>query len=62
MTKTKRTLALRRRAIRKALLGSLLIAVLAVETLTMTQVYRGLSSAPVRRETSIDPALCFRGL
>ena len=57
----KRAMVMRRAALRKTLFVLLVVAVLAVESLTMTQVYRGFSTAPVRQQMTIDPGLVFQG-
>jgi hypothetical protein len=60
-TMKKRALVLRRAAMRKILFVLVLTAVLAFESLAMTQVYRGVSLAPVPRQMTIDPAVVFQG-
>ena len=56
----KRARVMQRKAIRKLLFGLLLIAVLSVETLAMTQVYRRVSNALIQQPITVDPAMCFQ--
>jgi hypothetical protein len=46
---------------RKVFWGLLLIGLLAVETLAMAQIGRGLYRAPAPPSMTIDPGLCLRG-
>jgi hypothetical protein len=58
----KRAMVMKRLAVRKAVFVTLVAAVLAVESLAMTQVYRTFSKVPVRPQMTIDPGVVFQSL
>jgi hypothetical protein len=58
----KRATIMRRLSIAKTLFVLLVLAVLAVESLTMTELYRGFSKLAVPPQMTIDPGLVLSRL
>ncbi len=57
----KRAMVLRRRMIRKAVFGLVVMVLLSIETLAMTQVFRPSAKATYQPTVTIDLGTVFQG-